>query len=167
MKKYFSVALMCLVSLFFFSACNNDEPENKENVNYDQMIGSWKLTSYSVIWKNVSDDQIEKSLNYQDGYLIIEKKKFEDVDAYFYKENFAREDRQEYYGMIEIDTERNFIYLRGEDGFPRDDAEIYDFTVSFPADGKMQWKYSWKGDHTPSGVSHICQRDVIAVFVKQ
>jgi hypothetical protein len=70
--------------------------------------------------------------------------------------------------MLEIDTKNNLIYLRAEDGFQRkDNAEIYDFTVSFPAEGKMEWNYSWKGAHSNYGTSHTCQRTVKAVFVKK
>ena len=148
-------------------ACNQNEPDKGKQVNYDQMIGSWKLTFYSVLWKNVDEDKVEKELAYQDGFLVIEKKQTSDGDAYFYKENFASENRAEYYGMLEIDTKNNLIYLRAEDGFPRkDNADIYDFTVSFPADGKMEWNYSWKGTHSNYAESHTCQRTVKAVFAK-
>jgi hypothetical protein len=169
MKKFFYVALMCMVSAVFFSACNKNEPEDGGNkVNYDQMIGSWKLTSYSVLWKNLDDNTTEKELNYTDGYLVIEKRHTDDGDAYFYKENFALDSREEYYGMLEIDTKNNQIYLRAEDGFQRrDNAEIYDFKVSFPADGKMEWNYSWQGTHGNYDVSHTCQRTVKAVFIKK
>jgi hypothetical protein len=85
-----------MVSAVFFSACNKNEPEDGGNkVNYDQMIGSWKLTSYSVLWKNLDDNTPEKELNYTDGYLVIEKRHTDDGDAYFYKENFADESREE------------------------------------------------------------------------
>ena len=171
MKKFFYVALVCMVSAVFFSACNKNEPEDGgKKVNYDQMIGSWKLTSYSVLWKNLDDNTTEKELNYTDGYLVIEKKKTDDGDAYFYKENFADESREEYEGMLEIDTKNNQVYLRAENGFQRNDyAEIYDFKVSFPADGKMEWDYhtTATAKHGSNGVSHQCKRDVKAVFVKQ
>ena len=167
MKKYFSVALMCLVSLFFFSACNNNEPENKENVNYDQMIGSWKLTSYSVLCNIHDANTTEKEQNYTDGYLVIEKRHTDDGDAYFYKENFADESREEYEGMLEIDSKNNQVYFRTEDGFLRDNAEIYDFKVSFPENGKMEWDYHTTATHIHNSDSHRCKRDVKAVFVKQ
>jgi len=169
MKKFFYVALMCMVSAVFFSACNKNEPEDGGNkVNYDQMIGSWKLTSYSVLWKNLDDNTPEKELNYTDGYLVIEKKKTDDGDAYFYKENFADESREEYEGMLEIDSKNNQVYFRAEDGFPRrDNAEIYDFKVSFPENGKMEWDYHTTATHSRNSVSHQCKRDVKAVFVKQ
>ena len=96
MKKFFYVALMCMVSMVFFSACEKDDAGDGGNkVNYDQMIGSWKLTSYSVLWKNLDDNTPEKELNYTDGYLVIEKRHTDDGDAYFYKENFANESREE------------------------------------------------------------------------
>lgn len=169
MKKFFYVALMCMVSAVFFSACNKNEPEDGGNkVNYDQMIGSWKLTSYSVLWKNLNDNTTEKELNYTDGYLVIEKRHTDDGDAYFYKENFADESREEYEGMLEIDSKNNQVYFRAEDGFPRrDDAEIYDFKVSFPENGKMEWDYHSTATHSRNSVSHQCKRDVKAVFVKQ
>ena len=116
MKKYFYVALMCLSSMILFNACNQNAPGDEgKKVNYDQMIGSWKLTSYSVLWKNLDDDLVEKELNYSDGYLVIEKKKTDDGDAYFYKENFADESRAEYEGMLEIDSKNNQVYFRAED----------------------------------------------------
>ena len=169
MKKFFYVALVCMVSAVFFSACNKNEPEDGGNkVNYDQMIGSWKLTSYSVLWKNLDDNTTEKELNYTDGYLVIEKKKTDDGDAYFYKENFADESREEYEGMLEIDSKNNQVYFRAEDGMQRrDNAEIYDFKVSFPENGKMEWDYHTTATHSRNGVSHQCKRDVKAVFVKQ
>ena len=169
MKKYFYVALMCLSSMILFNACNQNAPGDEgKKVNYDQMIGSWKLTSYSVLWKNLDDDLVEKELNYSDGYLVIEKKKTDDGDAYFYKENFADESRAEYEGMLEIDSKNNQVYFRAEDGFPRrDNAEIYDFKVSFPENGKMEWDYHTTATHSRNGVSHQCKRDVKAVFVKQ
>ena len=132
------------------------------------MVGSWKLTSYSVLWRNTDEDKAEKELAYQDGFLIIEKKKTDDGDAYFYKENFASEKREEYYGLLEIDTKNNLIYLRAEDGFQRkDNADIYDFKVSLPAYGKMEWNYDWTGEHSNYGASHTCHRTVKAVFAKQ
>ena len=169
MKNAFSKILVLAALAVIVCACKKDEPDKDGNqVNYNQMIGSWNLTSYSVLWKNVDEDKVEKDFSYQDGYLVIEKKATSDGDAYFYKENFALESREEYYGMLEIDTKNNHIYLRAEDGFQRRDlAEIYDFTPSFPADGKMEWNYSWKGTHGNYGQSHICQRTVKAVFVKK
>ena len=149
-------------------ACDSkSEPDPKQKVDYDKMIGSWKLTSYSVLWKNVDEDKVEKELSYQDGFLVIEKKKIDEGEAYFYKENFALESREEYYGMLEIDSKNNQIYLRAEDGFQRKDkADIYDFAVSFPAEGKMEWNYNWKGEHSDYGQSHTCHRTVKAVFAK-
>lgn len=168
MKKSISKILLLAAFVVAACACNSkNEPENKQKVDYDQMIGSWNLSSYSVLWKNVDEDKVEKEISYQDGYLVIEKKKTNDGDAYFYKENFALESREEYYGMLEIDTQNDLIYLRAEDGFQRkDNAEIYDFKVSFPAAGKMEWNYSWKGAHSNYGTPHTCQRTVKAVFVK-
>ena len=169
MTKLFSKIMLLTALAVAVCACDSEnEPDKGNKVNYDQMIGSWNLTSYSVLWKNLDENKVEKELSYQDGYLVIEKKKTDDGDAYFYKENFALESREEYEGMLEIDTKNNFIYLRAEDGFQRkDNAEIYDFTVSFPAEGKMEWNYSWKGDHSNYGTSHTCQRTVKAVFVKK
>lgn len=170
MKKIFYVALTCLASMVLLTACEKkDTPEEGGNkVNYDKMIGSWKLTSYSVLWKNLDDNTTEKKQNYNDGYLVIEKRHTDDGDAYFYKENFADESREEYEGMLEIDTKNNQVYLRAKDGFQRsDNAEIYDFKVSFPSDGKMEWDYHTTASHGINGDYHKCQRDVKAVFVKQ
>ena len=168
MKKFFYVALMCMVSSVFFSACEKDDAgDGGQKVNYDQMIGSWKLTSYSVLWKNLDDNITEKELNYTDGYLVIEKRHTDDGDAYFYKENFANESREEYEGMLYIDTKNNQVYFHAEDGFTRTDAEIYDFKVSFPENGKMEWDYHTTASHGINGVYHQCKRDVKAVFVKQ
>ena len=110
--------------------------------------------------------------NYNDNdgyYLIIEKKKTDEGEAYFYKENFANEEsREEYEGMLYIDTKNNQVYFYAEDGFSRrDNAEIYDFKVSFPENGKMEWDYHTTATHSQNGVSHQCKRDVKAVFVKQ
>ena len=167
MKKYFNLALMCLFCAGFFCACDKDEPQ-KPSVNYDQMIGEWTLTSYSVKWTNMDEGKVEKDFTYDSGFLNIEKKDDGSGDMYYYyRENFANESREEYYGRLEIDTKNNFIYLRAEDGFQRsDNAEIYDFTVSFPAEGKMEWTYSWQGSHGDLSVSHTCKREVKAVFSK-
>lgn len=163
MKKYFNWVLVCLFCAGFFCACNNNEPQ-KPSVNYDKLTGSWKLTSYSVKWVNLDEDKVEKDFVYDSGYLKIEKK--EDGN-YYYTENFVNESREEYYGQIEIDSKNNFIYLNAEDGMQRrDNADTYDFTVSFPADGKMEWTYNWKGTHSNYSVSHTCQRNVKAVFTK-
>lgn len=169
MKKTFSKIMLLAVLAVAMCACDSkNQPDQKQKVDYDQMIGSWKLTSYSVLWTNVDEDKVEKQFSYQDGYLVIEKKRTDDGDAYFYRENFALESREEYYGMLEIDTKNNFIYLRAEDGFQRRDlAEIYDFVVSFPAEGKMEWNYAWKGAHGNYDESHTCQRAVKAVFEAQ
>ena len=168
MKHLFSKIMLFAAFAVAMCACNQNDPYQKPKVDYDKIIGSWKLTSYSVFWKNLDEDKVEKDFSYQDGFLVVEKKKTDDGDAYFYKENFANENRTEYYGMLEIDTKNNLIYLRAEDGFQRkDNADIYDFNVSFPADGKMEWSYEWKGEHSNYSVSHTCQRSVKAVFTKQ
>ena len=72
MKKIFYVALTCLASMVLLTACEKKDAteEGGNKVNYDKMIGSWKLTSYSVLWKNLDDNTTEKDLNYNDGYLI-------------------------------------------------------------------------------------------------
>jgi hypothetical protein len=70
--------------------------------------------------------------------------------------------------MLEIDSKNNQVYFRAEDGFQRrDNAEIYDFKVSFPENGKMEWDYHTTASHGINGVYHQCKRDVKAVFVKQ
>ena len=167
MKMYFKSALMCLFCAVIFCACDNNEPR-KSSVNYDQMIGSWTLTSYSVKWTNLDENIVEKELVYDNGFLTIEKKDDGTGDMYYYyKENFANESRKEYSGRLEIDSKNNLIYLRAEDGFQRgDNAEIYDFAVSFPSEGKMEWTYSWKGAHSKNSILHTCQREVKAVFTK-
>ena len=169
MKQLFSKIMLLAALAVAVCACNENEADKGgKQVNYDLMIGSWNLTSYSVLWRNVDEDKVEKDFSYQDGYLVIEKKNTDDGEAYFYKENFALDSREEYYGMLEIDTRNNFIYLRAEDGFQRkDNAEIYDFTVSFPAEGKMEWNYKWTGGHSNYGPLHTCQRTVKAVFNKK
>lgn len=166
MEKIFSKVLFLAVLMAGFCACNGNEPEPAK-VDYDKMIGTWTLNSWSIKQVNTDENIVEVDSTINKGTMIITKKDAgEDGVQYFYTENFLSINGGEYEGMILI--ENGMLNLCKEDGFNRQDMEYnFEYKVSFPSDGKMEWTYDWKGEHFRGGVSHQDHRTVIAKFTKQ
>ena len=166
MKKMYSRVLLWAVLAAGLLACNRNTPDAPK-VDYDKMIGTWQLVSYSEKWVNTDESIVEKDRTVNQGALTIRKEKDSSEDMqYYYTEDFVNDKCTEYSGRIDISG--GFIYLHAEDGFSRSDgAEMYDYTVSFPEEGKMEWTYNWKGSHFRDGVAHQDERVVKGVFIKQ
>lgn len=166
MKHIFSKVLFLSVLMAAFCACKDKGNTPEPQINYDKMIGSWKLESYSEKWTNMDDNIVEKDRTVTTGTLTIKKEKDNEGMQYFYTENFVSDKCEEYSGRIDING--GLIYLHASDGFSRSDgAETYDYTVSFPADNKMEWTYDWKGVHSHNGLTHQDERKVKGIFIKQ
>ena len=167
MKKMYSKVLFLAVLMAGFCACKDNSNAPDQTVNYDKMIGTWKLESYSEKWVNTDENKEEKNRTVTQGTLTIKKEKDNDGDMqYYYTENFVNDNCTEYSGRIDFNG--GFIYLHASDGFSRGDkAEIYDYTVSFPADNKMEWTYNWTGTHSDGSVSHQDKRTVKGIFIRQ
>ena len=167
MKKMYSKVLILAVLVACFCACKDNENDPKEKVDYDKMIGTWTLNSYTETWMNTDENIVEKDRSVNEGTLTIRKEKDDAGDMqYYYTENFVSDSCTEYSGQIDISG--GFIYLHGPDGFSRGDgAEMYDYKVSFPADNKMEWSYNWTGAHSDGVVSHQDRRTVKGIFTKQ
>lgn len=170
MKNYFAMLLVAVLTLGLVS-CNGKnepepEPEQKKTVDYDKMLGTWTLESYTEKWVNTDEKIVEKDRTVNQGSLTVTKKSDEDGTYYAYTENFVHEEAKEYSGRIEISN--GYICLNNPEGFIRDDgANTYDFTVSFPADGRMEWTCNWTGTHKHNSNLHQDKRTVKAVFVKK
>ena len=152
-----------------FTACNQNNPSDpgQQKVDYDKMLGTWTLNSWSIKQVNIDENIVEVDSTINKGTITITKKDAgEDGVQYFYTENFLSINGGEYEGMILI--ENGMLNLCKEDGFNRQDMEYnFEYTVSFPADNKMEWSYDWKGAHTRGGVTHQDHRTVKAIFTKQ
>ena len=166
MKKFFSKMMLFAVLAVAVCACNSkNQPEDKSKVNYDKMIGKWKVSSYTVKWINLDESKELKNIALTDGSLEISKQTEDGETYYYYTENFINENRTDYSGRIDVSD--RCIELRNRQGFLRDDgADTYEFVVSFPSDKQMEWTYEWKGERTIDGVSHQEQRSVKAIFNK-
>ena len=165
MKRIISKFFLLALLMAGVCACNGNNPD-KPKVDYDKMIGTWTLNSYSEKWVNKDTGSEEKNRSVNKGTLTIRKEKTDDEEYYYYTENFVSEDCKEYSGRI--DFHAGYIYLYGPDGMQRGDgAPTYDYTVSFPADGKMEWTYDWTGTHSDGSMSHTDHRTANAKFTKQ
>jgi len=168
MKKYLYLALMCLASAVMFTACDSNTPSDPgKNVDFDKMIGKWNLNSYTMKFVNTDDNIVEVDSVINKGQLTITKEKDGEGNMqYFYTENFLSRFGGEGKGVISI--EKGMINLYAEDGFNRKDMDYtFEYTVSFPADNKMEWSYDWTGEHSNYSISHQDRRTVKAVFTKQ
>ena len=165
MKKIFSKVLFLAVLMAGFCACKDNGNAPEQKVDYDKMIGTWTLNGLTEKWVNTTDDKVELDQSINKGTLTIRKDRAgEDGMQYFYKENFLG--NEEYEGMILI--ENGMLNLCDIEGFTRKDLyNNYEYVVSFPAEGKMEWTYDWKGEHFRDGVGHQDHRTVIAKFTKQ
>ena len=167
MKKIFSKVLFLAVLMAAFCACKDSQNTPEQKVDYDKMLGTWTLNSWSIKQVNIDENIVEVDSTINKGTITITKKDTgEDGVQYFYTENFLSINGGEYEGMILI--ENGMLNLCKEDGFNRQDMEYnFEYNISFPADNKMEWTYDWKGDHTRGGVTHKDHRTVIAKFTKQ
>ena len=164
MKRFYSPLLLLVVLMAALCACNDNGNNPQPKVDYDKMIGTWTLNGYSEHWVNTTADIVEIDTTINKGTLTIRKETEDDETKYIYTENFLT--GEEYEGVIDI--EDGAIILRASDGFNRKDlVNIYEYTVSFPADNKMDWTYEWTGSHIVNSVSHQDRRTVIGKFTRQ
>lgn len=163
--KGIKLLLIVALSAMLFACDKDNDP--RSNVDYDKMIGTWTLNSYTEKWVITDDNTVEIDNTINQGTLIIEKKQNEEQEMhYFYKENFLSENGDEYEGMISI--ENGYLNLRAIDGFNRNDIQNnYEYTVSFPSDNKMEWTCNWTGTHSRNGIAHQDKRTVKGIFTKQ
>lgn len=133
MTKIFSKVLFLAVLMAGFCACKNNENAPEQKVDYDKMIGTWTLNSWSIKQVNTDDNIVEVDSTINKGTMTISKKNAgEDGTQYFYTENFLSINGGEYTGMILIENE--MLNLCKEDGFNRQDMEYnFEYKVSFPA----------------------------------
>ena len=168
MKKIYSKLILIVVLMAGLCACegSGNTPE-QQKVDYDKMVGTWTLNSWEIKQVNTDDNIVEVDSIINQGQITIRKGQVEDgYTKYPYTENFLSINGGEYEGVILI--ENGMINLCQEDGFIRKDMEYnFEYTVSFPADNKMEWSYDWKGAHTRGGVTHQDHRTVKAIFTKQ
>jgi|GEM_PF-2482710 len=171
MKSIIFKSLLVVVLMAGLCACNNNgnnnPPEQPKTVDYDKMIGFWNLDSFAEKWVNTDENIVERDTTITKGSITIKKEKDEDGDMqYYYTENFLTMDGEEYEGRFFFSG--GFAYLYAQDGFNRkDQASTYDFTVTFPAENKMEWTYNWKGTHADYTMSHQDHRTVTAKFTKK
>lgn len=166
MKKLFSKFLFVAALAAGVCACSPKNQPEQPKVDYDKMIGNWNVTSYTVKWINLDDNETLKNIDLKDGSLAISKRTENDETYFYYTENFISEKREEYSGRLDVSD--RCIELRNNQGFLRDDgADTYEFAVSFPADNQMQWEFEWKGSRFVNGLTHQEQRNVKAVFVRK
>ena len=147
-------------------ACDGKNQPDQKKTDYDKMVGNWNVSSYTVKWINLDESKTLKDISLNEGSLSVSKKT-EDGDTYFYyTEDFIIGKHEAYSGRLDVSD--NGIELRDSDGFLRkDDADSYEFTVSFPSANQMEWVYEWKGSRSVDGVAHQEQRSVKAVFNKK
>jgi len=166
MKSIYSKLLLIVVLMAGLCACEGkDNTPEQPKVDYDKMIGTWTLNSFTEKWVNTTEDEVELDTTINRGTLTIRKDLDEEQQMqYFYTENFLTQ--EEYEGMILI--ENGYLNLCAIDGFNRRDlVNNYEYEVSFPADNKMEWTYEWTGTHKRGSDIHQDKRTVKAVFTKQ
>lgn len=148
-------------------ACDSaSQPDQKPTVDFDKMIGQWNVTSYTVKWINLDNNEVLKDIALTDGSLKVTKQTEDGETYYYYTENFVSEDRKEYSGRMTAYNNR--VELCNREGFLRDDgADSYEYTVSFPSDKEMHWVYEYQGTRSINGVSHQEKRSVKGVFVRK
>jgi len=158
--------LAALTSGLFSCQGDSNAPEPGKSFDLDKMAGTWKLVSYTEKWVNVDEDEVEIDRTVNQGTLTVKKETDGEDTYYTYTENFVSEDCKEYSGRIELTD--GYICLNDPEGFLRGDkANTYDYTVTFPAAGEMEWSYNWSGKHLHNGVAHNDRRTVKAIFTKQ
>lgn len=160
MKRYFYAALVCLASMAFFCACNNDEPE-KAKVNFDKMVGTWKLNSYKVLVTNLDESKELENISRNKGTMTVTKKTEDGDTNYYYTENFVNENGEEYSGRFIISN--GTIEMAAQDGFRRSDgATTYDFTVSKLTNTQMEWTYDVVQDYSSTSTGEKYKRKTVA-----
>lgn len=157
-----------MASVVLFTACEgNGASDPGANVDFDKMVGTWTLNSYTMKFVNTDDNIVEVDSTINKGQLTIRKDKDKEGNTlYLYTENFLSKYGGECSGVISI--EKGMINLYAEDGFNRKDMDYtFEYTVSFPADNKMEWSYNWTGEHSNYVTSHQDKRTLKAIFTKQ
>ena len=141
---YFS--LMALAIAVCFTACNKDkEDEPKPVVTFDaaKILGSWDVTYYSYVVKNLDADTVMvKDERQNAGEITIEK---DADDLYNYTENFTD---------AELGRERSGSVLLGETTFDLQTSSIsapHLFGLSVKTEGgKTVWVSSFTGNSEES-----------------
>ena len=170
MKKFLFLTAVCcfLATTATFTSCkskNDPEKPAQEETNYDKMIGTWTLKSYSLIVFNIDKNKETQNDTRDKGTLVITKKTNGDGEAeYFYTENFLQENEVEYSGKIQF--LEDLVFLRDENGFMRTNIFVYDFKVPVLTEHEMKWTYDETHDVTVNGVSHKEQVTANIVFTK-
>ena len=165
MKTRIIFVLLAALTAGLCSCNGGNDPQPKPSTDFDKMIGTWTLNSYTENWVNIDADKVEKDRTVNRGSLTIKKEKDGDDSYYTYTENFVNEEGTEYSGRIEITN--GCIILSDPEGFMRGDGgNTYDFNVTFPAEGKMEWTYSSTKRHIQNTDAHNDKRDVKGVFTK-
>ena len=161
MKKF---AFFCLASLMLM-ACNNNEPATP-TVNYDLLIGSWTLNSYSVLITNLDEGKEIENISRNNGTLTITKETVDDEVYYYYTENFINPEVPSYSGRFEFT--KNTLEMNDREGSLRTDVEyIYDYTISVLTDKKMEWTYESEKPVSSAGKNYTRKIVSKAVFTKQ
>ena len=141
MKK-FIFSLMAMSLAVCFTACNKDkEDEPKPEVVFDaaKILGSWDVTYYSYVVKNLDADTVMvKDERQNAGEITIEK---DADDLYNYTENFTD---------AELGRERSGSVLLGETTFDLQTSSVYApnlFGLSVKTEGgKTVWVSSFVGE---------------------
>ena len=83
MKKIFSKVLFLAVLTAGFCACNKDNEPEQQKVDYDKMIGTWTLNSWSIKQVNTDENIVEVDSIINQGQITIRKGQVE--DGYMWK----------------------------------------------------------------------------------
>ena len=158
MKKYLYSALLCMASLTLFCACEGNDPDKKEQkqtLNYDLMVGTWNLETYSVVITNLDENKEVENFSRNKGTMVVTKKTDTDSDTYYYyTDNFINEKGEEYSGRCSING--TTMEMCAEDGFMRSDgATTYDFTISLLTDKRMEWTYDATHNYSHKSTSTL------------
>ena len=164
MKTRIIIVLLAALTAGLCSCNGGNAPQPQPSTDFDKMIGTWTLNSYTEKWENTTEQIVERDTTINRGTLVIRKDLDEEQQMqYFYTENFLS--AEEYEGMILI--ENGYLNLCAIDGFNRKDLENnYEYAVSFPSDNKMEWTYEWTGTHKRGSDIHQDKRTVKAVFTQ-
>ena len=71
---------MCLAGVAMFTACSQNNPSDpgQQKVDYDKMIGTWTLNSWSIKLVNTDENIVEVDSTINKGQLTIRNGRSED-----------------------------------------------------------------------------------------
>ena len=122
MKTRIIFVLLAALTAGLCSCNGGNDPQPKPSTDFDKMIGTWTLNSYTEKWVNIDADKVEKDRTVNRGSLTIKKEKDGNDSYYTYTENFVNEEGTEYSGRIEITN--GCIILSDPEGFMRGDGDL-------------------------------------------